>query len=112
MFDALHDMGDPVGAVAHARQALKADGHADGYRADGRTGRQSQSDRAGLLCVVPTSLNQEVGEALGAQADPKRLGEVLRKRGFAPSRKVASTPFNMILEARPQSRAERRPARA
>jgi len=52
------------------------------------------------ICV-PTSLNQEVGEALGAQAGPKRLGEVLRKGGFSHSCQVAGTPFNMILEARP-----------
>ena len=26
MFDCLHDMGDPVGASAHVRETLKADG--------------------------------------------------------------------------------------
>jgi SAM-dependent methyltransferase len=108
MFDALHDMGDPVGAIAHARKALKADGTlmliepmagdslADNLNPIGRVYYASSTH----ICV-PTSLNQEVGEALGAQAGPKRLGEVIRKGGFSQSRKVAGMPFNMILEARP-----------
>ena len=32
---------------------------------------------------VPTSLNQEVGAALGAQAGEKRLSQVLREGGFS-----------------------------
>jgi hypothetical protein len=50
---------------------------------------------------VPTSLNQEVGAALGAQAGEKKLGEVIRKGGFSRVRMSAETPFNMVLEARP-----------
>lgn len=108
MFDALHDMGDPVGAVAHARKVLKPDGTlmliepmagdslVDNLNPVGRVYYASSTH----ICV-PTSLNQEVGAALGAQAGPKRLGEVIRKGGFSQSRKVAGTPFNMILEARP-----------
>ena len=51
------------------------------------------------ICV-PTSLNQDVGLALGAQAGAKRIGEVVREGGFSHFRKAAATPFNMILEAR------------
>jgi len=108
IFDALHDMGDPVGAVAHARKALKPDGTlmvvepmagdtlAENLNPVGRIYYASSTN----ICV-PTSLGQEVGAALGAQAGAKRLGEVVRKGGFSQFRKVAGTPFNMILEARP-----------
>ena len=34
------------------------------------------------ICV-PTSMNQEVGTALGAQAGEKRLADVVREGGFA-----------------------------
>jgi hypothetical protein len=50
---------------------------------------------------VLTSLNQEVGAALGAQAGEKRLCEVVREGGFARFRRIAETPFNMVLKARP-----------
>jgi SAM-dependent methyltransferase len=107
MFDALHDMGDPVGAVAHARKVLKADGTlmlvepaagdslADNLNPVGRVYYAGSTH----ICV-PTSLNQEVGRALGAQAGEKRIGEVVREGGFTRLRKAAATPFNMILEAR------------
>jgi len=107
MFDSLHDMGDPVGAVAHIRKALKADGTlmlvepaagdtlAENLNPVGRVYYAGSTH----MCL-PTSLNQEVGLALGAQAGAKRIGEVVRDGGFAQFRKAAATPFNMILEAR------------
>lgn len=39
--------------------------------------------------------------ALGAQAGEKRLADVARQGGFTRFRRVAETPFNMVLEARP-----------
>jgi hypothetical protein len=53
-----------------------------------------------MICT-PGSLAQKVGLGLGAQAGPKRLGEVLAEAGFTRVRVAASTPFNLILEARP-----------
>ena len=53
-----------------------------------------------MVCV-PTSLSQEVGAALGAQAGEARLREVIGGAGFRSVRRAAETPFNMILEARP-----------
>jgi len=53
-----------------------------------------------MVCV-PTSLSQEVGAALGAQAGEKRLREVIGAGGFRSIRRATETPFNMILEARP-----------
>jgi len=108
MFDALHDMGDPIGAIAHIRTALRSDGTlmlvepmagdslADNLNPVGRVYYAGSTH----ICV-PTALNQEVGLALGAQAGEKRIGEVVRAGGFSQFRRAAATPFNMILEARP-----------
>jgi hypothetical protein len=56
---------------------------------------------ASTMICVPTSLSQEVGEALRAQAGEKRLRECLTAVGFTHVRRAAEGPFNMILEARP-----------
>jgi ubiquinone/menaquinone biosynthesis C-methylase UbiE len=108
MFDALHDMGDPVGAARHARETLKSDGTlmliepmAGDSLADNLNpvGRIYYSFSASVC--VPASLNQEVGAALGAQAGEKRLTDVLREAGFSRVRRATTTPFNMVIEARP-----------
>jgi ubiquinone/menaquinone biosynthesis C-methylase UbiE len=108
VFDALHDMGDPVGAVAHVRKTLNPDGTlmlVEPMAGDSLTENLNPVGRvyyAGSTHIcVPTSLNQEVGAALGAQAGEKKLGEVIRKGGFSRVRRTAETPFNMVLEARP-----------
>lgn len=107
MFDALHDMGDPVGAVRHVASRLKPDGTlmlvepmagdtlADNLHPIGRVFYAASANTC-----VPASLGQEVGAALGAQAGEKRLTEVLNQGGFTRVRRVAATPFNMVLEAR------------
>ena len=57
---------------------------------------------ASTMVCVPTSLDQEVGAALGAQAGEGRLREVVMDGGgFASFRRATETPFNLILEARP-----------
>jgi len=107
-FDCLHDLGDPVGAARHARQALKSDGHCmlvepfagdrieDNLNAVGRVYYGASS----LICV-PVSLAKQ-GPALGAQAGEQRLREILVDGGgFARFRRATETPFNIILEARP-----------
>lgn len=108
IFDALHDMGDPVGAAAHIRSTLADDGTLmlveplagdrleDNLNPVGRVYYAFSTN----ICV-PASLNQEVGAALGAQAGERRLTETLRRGGFTRVRRVAETPFNMVLEARP-----------
>ena len=52
-----------------------------------------------MICI-PTSLSQEVGTALGAQAGERKLREVITAGGFTSVRRATETPFNMILEAR------------
>ena len=52
-----------------------------------------------LLCT-PSSLSQDVGAALGAQAGEARLRQLVMDAGFTTLRRVAETPFNIVLEAR------------
>jgi len=107
-FDCLHDMGDPAGAATHVRQSLKPDGSwmivepMAGDRLEDNLNPVGRLYYAGsTLFCVPTSLSQEVGAALGAQAGEAKLREVIGAGGFRSVRRAAETPFNMILEARP-----------
>jgi len=106
-FDCLHDMGDPVGACQHAKQALKPDGSCmvvEPFANDSIKDNLNPIGRAFYafstqLCV-PCSKNQEVGLALGAQAGLKRLTETITTGGFSYCEKAAETPFNLILEVK------------
>ena len=109
MFDCLHDMGDPRGCAAHMRTLLKPDGAwmlVEPLAAD-RPGDNLANPvsrlyyNASTMICVPTSLAQEVGEALGAQAGEAKLTEVLTGAGFTRVRRATEGPFNMVLEARP-----------
>jgi SAM-dependent methyltransferase len=107
-FDCLHDMGDPVGALAHTREVLADDGTVmlvEPFAADTLTENLNPVGRvyyaASTLVCTPSSLDQEVGLALGAQAGEARLAEVAREAGFTRFRRATETPFNLILEARP-----------
>ena len=108
VFDALHDMGDPVGASRHVRSQLADDGTwmvVEPFAGDALEDNLNPVGRvfyAGstMLCT-PASLSQEVGLALGAQAGEKRLAEVLNEGGFSRVRRCAETPFNLVLEVRP-----------
>ncbi|MEO9341156.1 methyltransferase domain-containing protein [Mesorhizobium sp. SB112] len=105
-FDCLHDMGDPEAAASHIRKALRPGGTwmvVEPMAGDtledniNPVGRLYYS--ASTMICVPTSLAQEVGLALGAQAGEKKLAEVIRSGGFSKIRRVAETPLNMVLEA-------------
>jgi len=106
--DCLHDMGDPEGAARHARYSLQLDGVVmlvDPAAKDCVSDNINPVSRlyyaASTAVCTPCSLSQEVKAGLGAQAGPKRLSEVMRKAGFSSVEKVAETPFNIILAARP-----------
>jgi SAM-dependent methyltransferase len=107
-FDCLHDMGDPVGALAHAREALAPDGvimlvepFANDEVADNLNpvGRLFYS--VSTLVCTPASRSQDVGRGLGAQAGEARLRQVAAEAGLPRFRRAAETPFNLVLEARP-----------
>ena len=106
-FDCLHDMGDPAGAAAHVKETLKPDGTwmiVEPMAGDKMEDNMNPIGRiyyaASTLVCVPTSLSQEVGAALGAQAGEARLREVISAGGFRSIRRATDTPFNMVLEAR------------
>jgi SAM-dependent methyltransferase len=107
VFDCFHDLGDPLGAAARARKALKADGTflmvepAAQDRVEDNINPVSRLFYAASTCVcVPSSLATD-GPALGAQAGKGRLEALVRKAGFTRFRMATQTPFNLILEARP-----------
>lgn len=108
IFDALHDMGDPVGAARHIREALAPDGtwllvepFAHDELADNLNpiGRLFYS--ASTMICTPASLSQEVGLGLGAQAGERRLRKVIEEAGFTRFRRATETPFNLVFEVRP-----------
>jgi hypothetical protein len=63
-----------------------------------------------MICV-PTSLDQPVGAAFGAQAGLAKLSAAIKQGGFARVRKATETPLNMILEARPYLASRKRCSR-
>ena len=106
-FDCLHDMGDPAGVARQVRAALAPGG--TWMIVEPRAGDTVEENLnpvgrayyafSTLLCT-PSSLSQEVGLALGAQAGEARLRSVLESAGFTSVRRAAETPFNLVLEAR------------
>ncbi|MGV2495261.1 class I SAM-dependent methyltransferase [Pelagerythrobacter aerophilus] len=105
IFDALHDMGDPVGAARHIRETLKKDGTfmlvepmAGDTMAENMNPLGQIFYAFSTTVCTPNSLSQDVGLGLGAQAGQKRLTEVLEEAGFAKVRRAAETPTNMVLE--------------
>jgi SAM-dependent methyltransferase len=105
--DCLHDLGDPIGAAEHARRALADDGTV--LVVEPRAGDSVQENlnpvgrlfyAASTAICTPNSLSQEVGEGLGAQAGEARIREIFQAAGFGRFRRVAETPFNIVLEAR------------
>ena len=106
-FDCLHDMGDPVGAGRHVKQALAQDGVwmiVEPFAHDNLKDNLNPVGRvlygASTFICTPASLSQEVALGLGAQAGERRLRQVAIEAGFTRFRRAAETQFNMIFEAR------------
>ncbi|HLI99336.1 MAG TPA: methyltransferase domain-containing protein [Bradyrhizobium sp.] len=106
-FDCLHDMGDPVGAGRHVKQALTKDGVwmiVEPFAHDNLKDNLNPVGRvyytASTFICTPASLSQEVALGLGAQAGERRLRKVAAEAGFTRFRRATETPFNMIFEAR------------
>jgi ubiquinone/menaquinone biosynthesis C-methylase UbiE len=107
-FDSLHDMGDPLGAAKHIRDALRPDGAwmivepfagesvVDNLNPIGRVYYSLST----FLCV-PNALSQSGGYALGAQAGEEPIRRLTADAGFGRFRRVTETPFNIVYEARP-----------
>jgi ubiquinone/menaquinone biosynthesis C-methylase UbiE len=107
-FDCLHDMGNPLAAAEHVRQALKPDGTwmiVEPYAADDVAGNLNPVGRiyynASTLTCISNALSQPGGYALGTQAGEAAIRQVVTDAGFTRFRRAAETPFNLVYEARP-----------
>ena len=107
-FDALHDMGDPVGAARRVREALAPDGTwllveplaSDTVEENFTTvGRLFYA--GSLFLCVPNGLSQSGGYALGGQAGEAAIRQVTAEAGFTRFRRVTQNPFNLVYEIRP-----------
>ncbi|SRR5579875_236567 len=107
-FDCLHDMGDPVGAARHIRQALAPDGTwlvVEPYATGSVEGNLNPVGRvyynASTQLCVPNALSQPGGYSLGAQAGEAAIRQLVTDAGFTRFRRAAETPFNLVYEVRP-----------
>ena len=110
-FDSLHDLGDPIGALATAHEALSSDGvvllveplAADRVEDNLNPGGRMFYAVSTLVCT-PNALSQQVagGPApLGTLAGEPRLREVAAAAGFTRVRRVqVDAPLNLVLELR------------
>ncbi|MET0356961.1 MAG: class I SAM-dependent methyltransferase [Cellvibrio sp.] len=106
-FDCLHDMGDPVAAAKYAAKMLAPGGTVmlvEPFAHDRLEQNLSPISRAYYASSTSVCCAHAISEGgkmvLGAQAGEARLADVFYKAGFKHFRRVAETPFNLILEAR------------
>ena len=107
-FDCLHDMGDPLAAARHVREALSPDGTwlvVEPYAGDTVADNLNPVGRvyynASTQLCLPNAMSQPGGYALGAQAGEAAIRRVVTDAGFTRFRRAAETPFNLVYEARP-----------
>jgi SAM-dependent methyltransferase len=107
IFDALHDMGDPVGGAAHICSSLAADGTwllvepAAAGPLEENVNPVSRIFYAGSVGIcTPAAQAQDGGYALGNQVTDERWQELLGQAGFSRFRRATETPFNRVFEAR------------
>lgn len=110
IFDALHDMGDPEGALRHVRNALAPDGTLMLVEPNAADAVEDNLNLVGRIFysastfICTQASRRQAGEhaaCLGAQAGEARLTEIARRAGFRRVRRAAETPFNIVLELRP-----------
>jgi SAM-dependent methyltransferase len=104
--DCLHDLGDPLGALVHARDVLTSNGKVmlvEPYAGNAVEENLNPVGRlfyaASAMACTPNSLSQEVGLGLGAQAGEEKLRHLAQEAGFRNLRLATRTPVNLVLEA-------------
>ena len=105
--DSFHDMGNAVAAARHAADRL-ADGGtvmlveplAAARPEENRGPLSAMNYAASTALCTPNALCHHHGIALGAQAGPEALRQVLAEGGLRHFRVAATTPFHMVIEAR------------
>ena len=107
-FDCVHDMGDPLSAARHVREALAPDGSwmiVEPFAQDDPTDNINPVGRVyynfSTLVCLPNAKSQPGGYALGAQAGEAAIRRIVTDAGFTRFARVAETPFNLVYEARP-----------
>ena len=111
-FDSLHDIGDPLGALRRARQALGPDGAVLLVEPLGADDVQDNLNPNGrmfyaisTLACTPNAVSQKTAtssEPLGAQAGEKRLRVLAAEAGYGRVRRLdVPAPMNLVLELRP-----------
>jgi 2-polyprenyl-3-methyl-5-hydroxy-6-metoxy-1,4-benzoquinol methylase len=108
IFDALHDMGDPVGGARHIRQALAEDG--TWLLVEPMAPASLQDDAGNPVARVfysasvgictPSAQAQAGGYALGTVVPDATWQELLTEAGFTRIRRATETPLNRIFEVR------------
>ena len=108
IFDAWHDMGDPVGIAEGIKDILTNDGTfmvVEPMALDGLANNITNNPSSsmfygfGTLICVPASKAQPVGLGLGPQAGPKKLMELLSSAGFDKVSLAAKTSNNLVFQA-------------
>jgi SAM-dependent methyltransferase len=106
-FDSLHDMGDPLGALTHARRELAPGGTvlavepmAAESAAEAASNPVSQLyyPSSAVLCT-PHAVS-EGGVGLGNQVPEHTWRDIFGSAGFGHFRRATETPFNRVFEAR------------
>ena len=103
-FDCLHDEHDPVAAARHIREALAPDGRwliVEPFAGDSVEDNLTPVGRVYYALSTLVCMQAPTAHALGAQAGEARLRDVVVAAGFTHFSRVAVTPFNVVLEARP-----------
>lgn len=105
-FDCLHDMGDPIGAIAHTAQALAPKGTmllVEPMAAEAIEGCVNPVARlysAGSIFLCTPNAIATGETALGNQVPEQKLREIVLAGGLSQFRRASETPFNRIFEAR------------
>lgn len=105
-FDCLHDMGDPLGALRHAHEALAPDGTV--MLVEPQAGENVEENLnpvgrvfsgASVLCCAPNAIASG-NIVLGTIATEGDFRKLATAAGFHRFRRAAQTPFNHVFELR------------
>lgn len=106
-FDAFHHLGDPHQVAVVMRDLLAEDGTLMLVEPLSTNTIEENLTAAGPLYYGPSTIvclpdarSQGGGVALGAQAGPERIIEILVHSGFGKARVAKATDFNLVIEAR------------
>lgn len=108
LFDCVHDMPDPLGALQAVRRGVRDDGWVlmvepmSGDRVEDSlnpVGRLYAA--ASVFLCLPSGLSAEPRAGLGNQVGPARTLALAEQAGFTRTREATRTPFNIVYELRP-----------